>query len=467
MEKIKLKKFKTRSLTKNETFLLSALGLVIFIWSIFNFILTPQAEKIEGLEIQKMEYESKIVENTISLEKEKRIEAELNSLDDERDEILSNYFPKLDQAQIIYLLNDLLEDDTVDISDINFTRPTMESFGEIQANQMSISIPFTGAYDGIMNIIRAMNNSPRRIALDRISMDQNGDLLVGNMDLKIYSLEGIVETDPDIIYIDQESNDDISTPFSPYNEDYSSDDFSYLDEDDEFSTTMDGNFTKEKSGEIIHDFEIDNFDFIPSSPLVKGNAIRSISSKSGKYSLRLEYNILALKEENRAYIDLSSSNLEFKIPPTSIRLWVNSYAYSPGTLGMNLKTQSGEEIEIKLAEGITWIGWDYIESKLPEDLKLYPLILNNIYFEIPYNRDDYGVLLLDKLEAFYPENNNIIDSKNEEINDFYVVKLGDDLSKISKEKYGSTFYKNEIMQLNDIKPGEALKVGKVLVLRRH
>lgn len=44
------------------------------------------------------------------------------------------------------------------------------------------------------------------------------------------------------------------------------------------------------------------------------------------------------------------------------------------------------------------------------------------------------------------------------------LKAGDSVSTISKEIYGTMTYKNEIMEKNDIRPGEVLPVGKILVL---
>ena len=57
--KIKLKKFKTRELTKNEKFLLSLLAVVLFLWLVFKFVLTPQAERLNMLRTQKIEYQEK------------------------------------------------------------------------------------------------------------------------------------------------------------------------------------------------------------------------------------------------------------------------------------------------------------------------------------------------------------------------------------------------------------------------
>lgn len=49
----------------------------------------------------------------------------------ERDEVLKNYFPVLDQAQMIYLLNDLIKDDKIVISDLGFSSPNEEVMGDL------------------------------------------------------------------------------------------------------------------------------------------------------------------------------------------------------------------------------------------------------------------------------------------------------------------------------------------------
>ena len=132
---------------------------------------------------------------------------------------------------------------------------------------------------------------------------------------------------------------------------------------------------------------------------------------------------------------------------------------------MRLKGQAGEEIDIEIAQGITWTGWSYLEVDIPSDLKMYPLIIDKLFYEIPFNREDFGIILIDKLEAYY--SNNEDSAIKEEVNEFYIVKPGDTVTEISRKVYGTTAYKNEIMKLNDISPGEILRVGKILVLKRH
>ena len=133
---------------------------------------------------------------------------------------------------------------------------------------------------------------------------------------------------------------------------------------------------------------------------------------------------------------------------------------------MRLVTQDGQLIDVKMSEGISWMGWTYLETSLPSDLNLYPLRLDKLYYELPFNRDDFGILLIDKMEAFYRLNEETT-ANNQESYLFYVVEYGDSVTSISESIYGSNRYKNEIMELNEIKPGDVLPVGKVLVLRRR
>ncbi|MDR7870023.1 MAG: LysM domain-containing protein [Tissierellaceae bacterium] len=469
--KAKKIKTKTRPLTKNEKFLLTALGLVLMFWATFRFVYEPQAAKMDELKLEKELYDAQIVEHNRILKNEEKIKEELEILTVERDQILSNYFPALDQAQILYLLNDLMADDRVDVDDMSFTRPGTETKGEMDIHKMDINIPLSGKYDGVYDIVEAINNSPRRIVINSLNLNNDTEgTLAGNINLKIYSLEGLAKTDKDVIYVDVAEDGDTKAPFSPYSGFVQPTNGSGVTDGDtgEYSAEtpiIDGEVIN-NSGTVLHEFDNRMYEFIPSSPRVKGNTIQSTIKKSGRYSMRLEYDILALEDDNRAYVNLLGDDIIIKYPPNSIGMWVYSYGYSPGTLGLQFRDQTGENYEFSFTDGISWMGWSYVKVSPPQDLKLYPLTLERLYFEIPYGREDYGVLLMDRLEAYYPNSTGSEDT-DRIVNEYYVVQEGDTISDISRKVYGTLEYKNEIMQLNEIKPGEVLTVGKVLVLRRH
>lgn len=159
-------------------------------------------------------------------------------------------------------------------------------------------------------------------------------------------------------------------------------------------------------------------------------------------------------------MDLSNRNITIKYPPTTIGLWVYSYGYSPITLGLRMKGQVGEKIDIELSKGISWLGWNYIEASPPADLSLYPLDLDKVYIELEYNRNDWGVLLFDRIEANYPGGNSIM---NESFT-FYIVEKDDTLDKISMKFYGTTNKKNIIMKFNELNSDKDIREGKVLAI---
>ncbi|MDD4046720.1 MAG: LysM domain-containing protein [Sedimentibacter sp.] len=470
-KKLKSSKINIRPLTKSEKTLLTLLGIVLVVYLSNRFILTPQAEKVSSLKTEIVTLDNEIVDMNNTIKKEDGIKKEWEMLHRERNEILKSYFPVLDQAQIIYLLNDLIADDKVDINDFSFTNPNSEAMGELAVQNMSISVPYSGSYDGTIEVVKALSSSPRRIVVDNLFMDRESDSNVtGSMSLKIYSLEGIAETDPEVIFVETADGTREGSLFASY-DGYS--DFTAA------GGAAGGAYAGGSSGAggtaindrdyskvyTLHDFEIRNYSFIQSNEYIKGNVEPSTIKKSGKYSLRFEYNMLAIGQENRAYIDLGSE-IELKYPPDSISVGVNAFGYSPGTIGFRFRTQDGEDIDVVASKGISWLGWSDVEVSPPQDLDLYPLKLTHIYFEMPFNRDDIGVFLIDKLQAFYPVNQDS-QGNNQPIYDFYVVKSGDTVTDISRQIYGTISYKNEIMKNNSLTAGDILPVGKVLVLVRR
>lgn len=131
---------KMRELTKNEKVLLSLLGILIIGWGTYQFIIMPQSRKLEAFSVQKTEYQEQVDEIQEILSKEDHMHKDLSALIEEKDEIVSRYFPTLHQPQVIYLLNDLLAQTGITILDMNFNKPSYEEFGDLQVKNMILSI---------------------------------------------------------------------------------------------------------------------------------------------------------------------------------------------------------------------------------------------------------------------------------------------------------------------------------------
>lgn len=457
-------KFKKIKLTKKEATMLLLLGVVLIGWLSYRFIYIPQTEKLAKLAEERIEYEEKIDEINRILKKEQVINKEYIKLVQEKEGILSRYFPALEQSEMIYLINGLVDDERVNLQNMTFNRPAGESIGDFEVKSMDISMPYGGNYDGIMSIVKELRSSPKKILVDQITMDRTDvSTLNGSIGVKVYSLEGIADNSVSSGIIVEKPNNELNKqPFGTFDylESKKQEESSEPKEIDPFTYIT------------LMDFESNSSFFLPSQEYVKGTVSKSKQAKSNRNSLRFEYNILAIDEEkpNKAYIDVSRNKIELKYPPSDILMWVNSFDYSLGRLGLEFKTQTGEIITTIMSEGIGWTGWKQISAySIPNDLSQYPLMLNSISLEIPAGREEIGVILIDKLEALYEKNLDEEGNDNSaKANYFYhIVSNGDTVEKISQMYYGNTKYAKEILSLNEVKAGEKLPVGKVMILKKR
>lgn len=482
------------NLTKNEKILLILLFTVIIFLGIYKIIITPQISKIENLTQERYEYKEKISEMNNILKGESEVLKEWNDLHNEKDLIANKYFSNLDQSEIIYFLNDIFDNNDIEILDINFNKPFEEEVGCSLVKTMDISIPYRASYEDLLETMKNVDLSSKKIIMTDITIDKDGEYLVGNMILKVYSIEGLSNSQEEEFSTLPLEENKKETPFEPYSG-YSKQKLDLettldLENSQEVISDLRYDFVSKKTNnklqkpigkinskarisnnvssyitEILLDFEDTNNYFLPSHSLIKGSLGQSTNSKSKKYSLRFEYNITASEKENRAYIDVSQNNIGFKYPPNSMGIWIYSYNYSPANFGIQLSGEKGEKIELLLVEEISWTGWRYIGITLPNDLLIYPLKLNSLYLELPEGRDDYGVILLDKLEVVYNRNpDESGKSNNGSDYVFHVVEKNESIENISLKYYGTEKYKDEILKLNEMKTSEKLFIDKVLVL---
>ena len=121
--------------------------------------------------------------------------------------------------------------------------------------------------------------------------------------------------------------------------------------------------------------------------------------------------------------------------------------------------RNNEEYDISISEGISWVGWQYMELALPLELSIYPLKVDKLYVEMTNYRDDHGVLLFDKLEANYPADSNT----QGQFNTFHVVKEGETLRDISLKYYNTTNKVDLIKKYNELE-SDIITPGRILVI---
>lgn len=459
--KILTKSFLKRNIniSKKEKRLLIILLFVVFLWIINKFTITVQSAKISELEQEKASCETELHEINSILGKDKLITDKWNEVNKNIKYTRAKYFSNIDQPKIMHLLSEIIDSNKLYIPSMNFSGPDIATINEIETKYLEISIPFEGSYNDLGSFFSQIRNSPKKFLVTQLTLSKKNDnLLIGQIGLNTYSYDEVIEGYTDYTYKPYARSITKENPFMSFE--------GYKENTEEKTDTVYGNegnpISNYSSNRIVlEDFENNNVYFMTSSSNVTGKVSLFNSSKYGKHSLRTEYFISTGNIEERAYIALDDKDIVLKYPPSSLGVWVHSYAYSPATIGLRFKDQEGNKIDLELVRGVNWKDWEYIESMPPQDINIYPLKLDRLYLQLGANRDDYGVILFDNLEALYPT----IDKEDKENTSyiFYVVQYGDTLESISEKMYGSNIKSKAIMNQNGLSDS-TLEAGQILVI---
>lgn len=418
MKKIKL--------TNREKDLIFVLIIILMVLLFYKFVSMPQRQKMQSLNSKNVAYEEEMKNYKVMIDKEDNINKELYSLNRQKENMILKYFTHLDQAQIIYILNETLDGTELKVKDIYFGEPGIKDIDDLEVKTMNISIPFEGSYKALTKFFENIRTSPRKIIVEQLTIDvKDGNSLSGEINLLVYSLEGLIDERNDAITIGMDLTNRNDKPFEPFedyadveeNKNYASQDNKIFQEAFEENhdifeinnknTAQDIMENVQKSNQentkkiTLEDFESKNIYYMSTNPEITGKVYRFNESKSGKYSMKMKYSFPYIEDTERAYIVLDDRNIVLKTPPSTIGIWVKSYSNSPNSINIRLVNLDREEQVVKLTEKVDWVGWKYIEAQPPQDISLYPLKLDRIFVETSPRKKIKGVLLFDNLEAKY------------------------------------------------------------------
>ena len=238
--------------------------------------------------------------------------------------ILLKYFTHLDQAQIIYILNEALDGTELKVKDIYFGEPGIKDIDDLEVKTMNISIPFEGSYKALTKFFENIRTSPRKIIVEQLTIDvKDGDSLSGEINLLVYSLEGLIDEENDVITIGMDLTDRNAKPFEPFedytgveeNENYASQDNEIFQETfeeshdifeiDNKNTAQDIAKNVQKSNQenakiiTLENFESKNIYYMSTNPEITGKVHRFNESKLGKYSMKMEYSFPYIEDTDR------------------------------------------------------------------------------------------------------------------------------------------------------------------------
>lgn len=469
-----IESLKKRKLTKREKVLLTIFSVIIILWLSYNLVLKDQITKIESLEVEKTILDNELSNVNLILEDELDKSIELSNLKTEIIDIGNSYFSELDQVQIIYYLEDLFLNNELVIKNLSFFEKEILTIDDLDVQYITLLIPFEGRIEDIKNVIKDLKSGPFKVNIESFFLNYfSKENLEGEVLLKIYCLENLIELPLNKLVLTPREPIEVVKDFNPLEEEtLENKDVSVVKENNQIKSKSSGDSNygdtsrenPEKKKNINNKLNLANFnnikcEFVASHEMVNGD-LNVFSENNNKY-LRFNYHIQGInEEENRAYIDLSNGNLEFRYPIKKLYFTIKTYNYSYGSLGIRLRTPENKDIDLIICEGVNWVGWGNIEFSLPTNLSLYPLKLVNIFYEIPNNREDLGVLIFDKLEVQ-------LENQDTEIHDFYMIEKNDTLDSISIKTYGSDKYVDEIININYLSSHHDIIAGQILILKRR
>ena len=442
------------TVSKRERNLLLVLLVAVLAFLAFWFVLTPQGKAIGVLKEEKIHYDNEMAKINETIAKENHINKEFETLNKDFNRLSERYYQEPNQPELIQVLNEIIEEGKLEVSQLSFKDADTIEVEGVKLNALGVSTPIKGTYDDLEHFLTQLRLSDKRLVVDQLTITKDEkDKVSGQIFFNAFAYGGAKPKKDGYFYKNVFAEESKENPFIAFE--------GYVDSSSSGGSGGDEEEISKRT--VLSDLEDDNIFFMGTSPSITGKVRRVNNPKYGKTALRTEYFLSTDYKEERAYIILDNQNISLKYPPSSIGVWAYSYGYSPVSVGMRLQDLDGRKIDVELEKGVGWKGWKFISASPPQDVNLYPLVLDRIYMELGANRDDFGVLLFDRIEAEYSKD----DEEEEESPGyrFYVVKPGDTFISISRMFYGTDSYYRKIMQDNGITDGSALEAGKVLVIR--
>ena len=445
------------NMSKKEKQLLLLLFTAVLIFIYFKFIITPQQQKLIQLKEMKEDYLSKLSKSDIVLSKEDSLKKQWMDLNTDFKKISENFYRKMEQSKILSQLNKIIDNNNLSVPGISFSGSDTVKIGDLDAENLKISLPFHGSYKELNEFLKDLRKNPEKLLVNQLSLSKSGEgILDGLITLETFAYGDFTDSKDSYFYDNTEEKVYKSDPFD--------NPFEIFDKNEILDRDL-SDFDDVVKRIVIDDLKSNDIHFMSTSSSVTGSVGNFNKSKWGDTSKRLEYFISTNFKEERAYLVLDERDIAFKYPPDSIGIWAYSYGYSPVTIGFRFQDPDGNKIYSELAKGIGWIGWEYIPASPPRDINIYPLKLDRVYLELGANRDDYGVVLFDRIEAYFSDINE--ENEGEQGYIFYVVKPGDTLKSISEDIYGTQNKYKNIMWDNGLNESSEIKPGKVLVIRNR
>lgn len=394
-------------LNKRERYLLILLGTIIFFYFFQKTIFAVQKERIRKLEKQKNKYQEENIEIDKILNEKEKIKENSIRLSREKDRIYIQYFSSLEQSQIIYVLDELLNESKLKILDINFSKPELETENGVSINTMNISILFKGNYEYIIECLKKIKSNPKKILITNIIINsENDDILTGEIGLKLYSLENILNVKENTVSMNSNLNSERKNPFSPIKKNDEGMEIlvedNLINSEEENKIYMDDIVKKSGNNSKVNKNIFNNIQYVQKEyikeyiPETKSSEGKEKTEKKPEEQKKYKDN--SSKYEKQFYIDLSKRNIIINCSENDMIFWIYSCDNLDTKIKLVFLDNKGNKIYIESFEKVTSNEWKCVEFKFPENKFSYPLKLDKIYFELENNIDKSNFIFIDGID---------------------------------------------------------------------
>lgn len=367
---------KVMKMTKREKILIGLLLVVALAYGYFQFLYTPLINEIADLEVKKVQKEAELLEIEQYMAKEGFYEAEYNKNIEVLEEIISNYYIKNHQEDIVILMKEFNESEDLLLNDFSFSDKT-EQLEAIE--QLSVQVDFEGSYESLNQYLNKIESNDQYIAISEVSIDTDEDgLISGELELNFMSIPALNT------YLEKASlfekngvlvERQVDSPFNQYE--------SLAMKQENTDPTVMESYMEDHSIYSLGNLANKRSFFVGTDQSISGKITTTSHSQYNSTSLLLDYNYGVLKPDLEANL-VFEDQLLISNPHEYISVLAKSEQITNHAFGLVIVDSYGESHILSLMDSITSDAWEVYEVEMPLDV-VYPARVQRVYVKSTSN----------------------------------------------------------------------------------
>jgi Tfp pilus assembly protein PilO len=162
-------------LTSREKVLVGVLLLGIFVFIMYNYMITPTINDIETLEVTKQEKELELSQMKGVISREQEYIDAYDLYNRELFELSKDFYIDLKQEDMLVLLNNLNKSENLQIDNFAFSDNSNKDNAK---NQMIVRFDYTGPYQEVYSYLDNISQNDKYIQVSNLDINSSASLIV-------------------------------------------------------------------------------------------------------------------------------------------------------------------------------------------------------------------------------------------------------------------------------------------------